>query len=92
MRSAPVTMTELYEAAMQIMYGPRTAQRGIREIVVDIVNLAVAYERERVAQQILARLRSRSIDPGSPEAAELASLLQYVEDKDATVQMGDGDG
>lgn len=85
--SKPKDMPELYHAAMEIIFEQRTAQRGIRDMVTDIVDLAVEHERDRIAQQIRNRLRV--LEPGRDHGLRmtLESLLEYVESKDATVQM-----
>lgn len=62
-------------------------ERDLPSVAVKILELGIDWERARVCGQIVTRLAD--LDPGSPEAADLASLLQFVENKDATVPMED---
>ena len=106
--SAPKDMVELGAQAKRrihaaVLAGARSLRTGppgpdgyavhLETAAVEIAELGVAYERERIAQQIRNRLRV--IVQGEHNYSrrmELVSLLEYVEAKDATVQMGNGDG
>lgn len=80
--STPKNMVELIAEAKRRILSPLVLSIGDAErVAVEIAEMGVAYERERIAQQIRNRLRGWG-QRDSWGRIELESLLQYVEAKD----------